>query len=589
MEYVLKVAGQAGAGVMTTGRMLIMCFTRGGYNVVGYPEYPSLIRGGHNTVQVRISDKPINAPVSHQDLLVALNKDAVFYHMKYMSSGGTIIYEEGTDLSKIELRDDVNMYAVPLMKLTKEAGGSHQMKNTTALGVALGLIGYPFEIFEGVLKDHFGKKKEEIANANIACAKAGYEFVKEKIKEIKPLSNERKLLVTGNQAIALGAIGGGMKFYAAYPMTPASSILHYLAKLEREFELVVKQTEDEIAAINYALGASFAGARSMVGTSGGGFSLMVESVGLSGLSETPVVITIAQRVGPSTGMPTWTEQADLKFVLSASQGEFPRAVLAPGDVQEAFTLTAEAHNIAERYQMPVFVLSDKFLSESVFSTEPFPKVEIDRGKIVEELPELPKMSRWTRYALTEDGISPRAFPGTKNGVHVATSYEHDETGFSSESFIMRVKQADKRFKKLEILGKHIPGPKIYGEGDVALVCWGSVKLSAVDTLEMLKKKGINAKVVQITHIYPLNKDAFLKAIEGTKPIIIENNATAQLAGYLKEQCGFEPVGKILRYDGRPFFPENIVEKVEKILEGSKKEVVKEEHDLEYYYPYKYQI
>ena len=416
MDFVFKIAGQAGAGVMTTGRALVKCFTRGGYNAVGYPEYPSLVRGGHNTVQVRVSDKPVNSPLMTQDVVIALNKDAVFYHMGSMNKDGLIIYDELIDLSKFKIRDDVKMAPLPLSKLTQEAGGTEQMKNTAALGAALAAVDYPFEVLEGIMKDEFRRKGEEVIAKNVSAAKAGYDFVKSKgvgaTTKLKPISDKRSLIITGNEAITLGAIQGGLKFFSAYPMTPASSILHYMIENERKFNLVVKQTEDEIAAMNYAIGASFAGARAMTGTSGGGFALMTEALGMAAMSETPIVAAIAQRIGPSTGMPTWTEQGDLRFALHASQGEFVRVVLAPGDVQECFFLTAKALNLAERYQIPVIVLSDKHLSETTFSTPKFDisKVKIERGKLSKDLPAQEPMSRWKRYEFTDDGVSARALP-----------------------------------------------------------------------------------------------------------------------------------------------------------------------------------
>ena len=600
MEFICKIAGQAGAGVMVTGKMLITCFTRGGYNVVGYPEYPSIVRGGHNTVQIRVSDKKINSPRRYQDVLIALNKDGFFYHMHEMSSGGTIIYDELIDISKFKIREDVKIYPLPLSKLTREVGGTEQMKNTASLGAVLALIDYPFEVFEQILKDQFGRKGEEIVKVNVDVAKAGYDFVKKSDyacgHKIKPLSDKRSLVITGNEAIPLGAIRAGMRFYAAYPMTPASSILHYLAKIERDFGLVVKQTEDEIAAVNYTIGAAYAGARAMLGTSGGGFALMTEALGLAALSETPIVMVLVQRTGPSTGMPTWTEQADLRFALHASQGDFPRIILAPGTVTEAFELGAKAHNLAEKYQLPVIIMSDKNLAESVFSTPEFDqeKIKIERGKIAEDLPELPPMTRYERYKLTKDGVSPRVFPGTPNGMHVGTSYEHDETGASTENFVMRTKQVQKRAKKLESAMKDMDPPEKIGpkDAEITLVGWGSTKLAAVDALPLLEEKGVKANYVHFTHLYPLDEDAVKKVLEGSKKLVmLENNYSAQFAGILKQYTGVDMDFHLLRYDGRSFFPEDIVEHITKLKEsgfrGEKRITVIEKDNFEYYAPYRH--
>lgn len=600
MEFVAKVAAQAGAGVMTIGRLMVKCFTRGGYHAIGYPEYPSLIRGGHNTVQIRISDKPVNNPLMTQDLVIALNKDAIFYHMNTMNKGGAIIYDQLIDVSKLNVPKEVKMYALPLSKLTAEVGATEQMKNTAALGAALGLIDYPFEVLEGIIRDELARKGDDIIQKNIKTARAGYDYIKQNNypfeKKVKPLSNKRSIIITGNEAITLGAIKGGCKFYAAYPMTPASTILHYMIENEKKFELVVKQVEDEIAAINYAIGASFAGARSMVGTSGGGFALMAEALGCAAISETPLVIALAQRIGPSTGMPTWTEQGDLRFVLHASQGDFPRVVLAPGDVNECFFLSAKAHNLAEKYQIPVFIMSDKNLSESVYSTEPFDqsKVKIERGKWETNLPALAPMTRWKRYTLTSDGVSPRVLPGTPNGMHVATSYEHDETGFSSENFHMRVKQVDKRAKKLETLLHEIDPPKVYGpkDAEVTFVVWGSNKLTMLDALPYLEKAGVKANFIHFNHIYPLDEKKVQEIFKSfKKTIVLENNSSAQFAGVLKQYCSIDADFHMLKYDGRSFYPEQITEVLvnlkKKGFKGDKTIVVVEKDDLEYYNPSKY--
>ncbi|MFH0884880.1 MAG: 2-oxoacid:acceptor oxidoreductase subunit alpha [Candidatus Micrarchaeota archaeon] len=604
MDFVFKIAGQAGAGVMITGRLMVKCFTRGGYHVIGYPEYPSLIRGGHNTVQVRISDKPIHSPRRECDLVVALNKDAIFYHMESMARGGMIIYDQLIDTSRFKLRPDVRMHAHPLSKLTLEVGGTEQMKNTAALGAALAAVEYPFGRLETLIREELARKGEEIIKVNINAAKAGYEFVKSNGisfgKKIAPIHEERKPIITGNEAISLGAVRGGMKFYAAYPMTPATSILHYLIEKEKQFSIITKQTEDEIAAINYAIGASFAGVRSMVGTSGGGFALMTEALGMAAISETPIVVALVQRIGPSTGMPTWTEQGDLRFALHASQGDFPRVILAPGDVQEAFFLTAKAHNLAEKYQIPVILLSDKFLSETVFSTERFDqsKVKIERGKLVNgPLPQLAPMTRWKRYAITDDGVSERAIPGTENGMHVGTSYEHDESGFSSESFVMRTRQVDKRAAKMRRILKEMEAPDVFGaiEGsEVTLVTWGSMKLPALDALALLEAKGIRARLVSFTHLYPLNPRAVKKALRNAGvTIIVENNSTAQFAGMLKEYANVKLDFHMLKYDGRQFFAEQIAEEVVKLkaagFKGGQRIEVVEKEDMEYYNPQRHSL
>lgn len=596
MRLTFRIGAQAGAGVMVTGRMLGRCFTRGGYNVLGYPEYPSLVRGGHNAYQVRISDEEITSPLSKCEVLLALNKDAIFYHKDVMEEGGIIIHDKEIDASQFEIKKGVTLLALPIKELLEKAGGSPLMANALEIGAALATIDYPIEIFESVLRDEFSRKGEEVVAKNIAVARAGYDYVNEHskpVKDVKPLSEKKKMFLTGNEAIALGAVKGGLKFFSAYPMTPASSILHYLCAYEREFEIVVKQTEDEISAINEAIGANFAGARAATCTSGGGFALMTESMGLAGLSETPLVVFLAQRVGPSTGMPTWTEQADLRFALHSGQGDFLRVILAPGDINEAFELSAEAFNLSEKYQIPVILLSDKFLSESVYSTDGFADVKIERGKIVNDLAQLPPNTRYERYKITDDGISPRVFPGTPNGLHVATSYEHDETGFSSESFSMRKKQVDKRAGKLKNLLKDIPEAKIYGDkdADITLVTWGSMKLPASGALRKFKKAGKKVNLIHFSYLFPITMDKIKELKKAKHTIMLENNSTGQFTGILKEYCGWTPEFLLLKYTGRPFYADEIFKEVNKIADGgfkgSKVITVLDKEDLEYYNPQRY--
>ena len=599
MDLSIKIGAQAGQGVMVTGRSLARCFTRGGLNVVAYPEYPSIIRGGHNTYQVVVSEKPVHSPVMHSDIVVALNQDAVFYHKDFVSKGGAIIYDSSIDAAKFKPKKDILLFSLPIADLLAKNNGIAKMANTVALGATLALADYPFDFIEGVMRDEFGRKGEEIVKQNIAVAKAGYDYAKQNFKgfdrKIKPISEKRKIFVAGNEAIALGAVKGGMKFYVAYPMTPASTILHYFFENERKFDIVVKQTEDEIAAMNYAVGANFAGVRAMTGTSGGGFALMVEAIGMAAESETPVVVTLVSRPGPGTNMPTWTEQAELRFALHCAQGEFLRVVLAPGDVDECFHLAANAFNLAEKYQIPVIILSDKFLGESLFSTDRFDesKIKIERGKIVTNLPELKPNTRFKRYELTADGISPRSLPGEPNGIHVGTSYEHDETGYSSEDFSMRKEMVDKRARKINSLMKEIPGPKLYGpkSADVTLVAWGSQKLPCLDALALLEEKGIKANLLHFSYIFPVNEKETQKALKNCKKtVLVENNSTAQLAGLLKEHADATFDFHLLKYDGRQFFPEQIAEEVGMLANAGfkgKKEIRIGDKDYEYYSPLRY--
>jgi 2-oxoglutarate ferredoxin oxidoreductase subunit alpha len=603
-ELTWKIGGQAGEGAMVTGRTLGKAFTRGGLNVIGYPEYPSLIRGGHNTYQVRVSDEKIYSPTQKTDLIVALNKDAVVFHKDKISENGGIIYDEAIDISAIQFRPDIKKYPIPFAKIIAELKALPQMKNTITLGATLALIDYSFEKIASVLTDEFKRKGDEVVRQNVAVAKAGFDYVKANFKsgefqkKIKPVSDKRKLLIGGNEAAGFGAIKGGLKLFASYPMTPASTLMHFIAEKEEEFSIVMKHTEDEIAAMNYAVAAGFVGVRSMCSTSGGGFALKVEALGFAAISESPVVVYLCQRPGPSTCMPTWTEQADLKFAVSASQGEFLRVILAPGDVEESFALSAKALNLAEKYQIPVIIMSDKFLGETHFSADHFDEsqLRIERGKIAKNLPAIKPGERFKRYMFTKDGVSPRPLPGEPNGMHVCSSYEHDETGFSSESFTNRVKMVQKRAKKLKAVLEELDPPKVFGVEDpeISIICWGSQKLPALDALRILDDSGVKASVIHFSSVFPLDPKkvrSLLKMCRRT--IVLENNFTGQFASLLKEYVSFKPNYKMLKYDGRQFFAEQIAEEVKKLKDSNwkgKKEIhVMEEEDFEYYTPSKYHL
>ncbi len=600
-EFIWKIGGEAGMGIMASGLTMCKVFTRGGLDVVGYPEYPSLIRGGENTFQIRVSDDGVNSPSKTNHLVVCLNRPTVDFHKEQVRENGAIIYDGSTTkIEQNELRQDIKKFDVPLLKLAIDNGGNMIMRNTIALGASLAIMGYDISLLEHVLAETFTKKGQQVIDQNVKIAKAGYDYVLANHKgeaegfgyKMKKKSDGRKMVITGNEALALGAAAGGLKFYSAYPMTPSSTILHYLAQKEHDLDVLVKQTEDEIAAVLYASGASYAGVRAATGTSGGGFSLMVEGMGMAAMAETPITIFLAQRTGPSTGMPTWTEQADLKFALNASQGEFPRVLIAPGDMHEAFVHSAKALNIADKYQLPVVVLSDKYLSETYFSCTKFDAfaVRIERGKMItQDMKDLPLSTRYKRYALTKDGISPRPIPGVKGGLHVASSYEHDESGYSTENFPMRAAMADKRMRKLEaIIKNEVEMPRLYGpeNAEITLVCWGSHKGIALDAMKALEKEGIITNVLHFIYVFPLNAKELKKIFKKfKKTIMVENNSTAQFAGVLREYAGIRLDFKFLKYDARQFFAEEIAEQVKKLTanDWKGKKVVRFVDDFAYDY------
>lgn len=570
-----KIGGEAGYGIMSAGQIFGKICSRGGLNIVSTTDYPSRIRGGHNTFVVRVSEDDIHSLKAKVDLLVALNQETVDRHKEELEGNGAIIYDgEEFPLEAKDFPAGVALVNVPFTRMAQEMGEAKVVMNTVAIGASIALLKYDFSIFEKLLTDMFRSKGEKVVQNNITAAKVGYDHVQQNFKGnfdfiLEKRSDPPKMLMTGNDALSFGALKAGMKFYAAYPMTPASSILHFMAAREQEFSLVVKQTEDEIAAINMAIGASYAGVRAMCGTSGGGFALMCEALGLAAMTETPLVVIESQRSGPSTSMATQSEQGDLQFVIHSSQGEFPRVVMAPGNFEQAFECAQTAFNLAEKYQIPVLIMLDKYFSESYLTGAPFPSklIPIDRGKILSEK-DLASVKEYKRYEITPDGISPRTLPGTPGGLSVTTGNEHYENGTTTENKQNRNKMVEKRFKKLENLQKETRGHYLYGdpEADVTLVGWGSTQGVILDILEGLKKENIRANFLQFYTLYPFPAEETQKLLKKARIIIdIENNYTSQLASLIREHTGIEIKNKIVKYDGRPFFLEETYAKVKELI------------------------
>jgi len=575
-DFNWKIGGQAGFGIVSSGLMFAKTATRGGLFIYDYVEKPSLIRGGHNTYQVYVNKKPVYSQRKKVDLLVALNSETVELHQAELEAGSGVIFDaERMKVNTATLkRKGVMLYDLPFNRLAKEVGGDEVMRNTVALGATVALLKYDLSILEQVIKEQFSHKQRKVAQQNIAAARAGFQYIKEHYQvddfafTLKKQPARKKLMViTANEAAALGAMAAGCKFYAAYPMTPASSILHTLAKFGPQQGVVVRQVEDEISAINAIQGAATAGARAMLATSGGGFALMVEGLSLAGMTETPIVIVEAMRSGPATGLPTWTEQGDLQFVISAGHGEFPRVVLAPGDAEEAFYLTALAFNLAELMQSPVIVLLDKYISEDHLSLPFFDlqRIKIKRGKILSDAQAAKLGEKYRRYKVTADGVSPRALPGQKGPLIFINSDEHDELGFSEESAENRISQVDKRNRKIKVVEPYLPPAKLYGprQADITLVGWGSVKGPIIDALALAGfKKKVN--FVHFNCVEPLPKNAGKLLQSAKKLVLVENNSTAQFARLLRAGLGIEIKNKILRYDGRPFYPEELIAEVNRI-------------------------
>lgn len=569
-----KIGGEAGFGIMASGTMLARTFSRAGYHVLTTNDYPSLIRGGHNVVTVRISTEEFFSMNRDVNILVALNKESVEKHKEELMDGTLVVYDQtDNQWNETDFSNKVKLLPIPLREIVGKFTADPIMRNTVALGVTVALLRAPFEFLSPVITDQFKRKGEEVIRQNLGIAQSGYDYVKQNFASetsaiIAPSKNKDKLLVMNcSEAVGVGAVRAGLKFAAIYPMTPINALITFLADHAKSFKLVYKQPEDEIAGINMAIGASLAGVRSMVATSGGGFALMVEGLAFAGIVEAPLVIDLGMRVGPATGMPTYTEQGELQFVINAGHGEFPRIVLAPGDIAEAFNLTVDAFNLADRYHVPVFILTDKYLNESqwcVAASNFSGEVTIDRGKLHLVDPGAAD-GEFKRYRLdTPDGVSPRSVPGVQHGLYCADSYEHDEVGHVTEDDKMRSAMTAKRLKKLNAMKADIKPPIVYGDSDaeITFVSWGSSKGPILEAMKLLAAKGKKAKLVHFTWLFPFPEEEVSKLFSPvTRLIDVEQNATGQLASLIREHTGILIKEKILKYDGRPFWPEEIVEKV----------------------------
>ena len=583
-ELNLMIGGFAGQGVKTVSEAFGRICSRAGLEVFINMEYPSNIKGEHNYMQVMVSEKNIGAHDRRPDILLALDAKSIVLHKDEIVPGGALIYDsKGIEVSSIDQgieigeinRDDIIVIDLPFVDIAKEVGGTKKMINSIGLGAVQGLLRFDFKLLESMLKESLAKFDEKIIKQNLDGARKSFDITFEKYSEklgivLEKRESSKKMLLTGNDAVAMGAIKGGVKFYSSYPMTPSSAVLGYLSRRARDFDIVTVLTEDEISAGGMAIGASHAGVRSMTGTSGGGFCLMSEHFGFAGIAEIPLVVLEGQRPGPATGLPTRTEQADLKFILSAHQGDFPRIVIAPGDVKECFYLTFDALNLADKYQVPVVILTDKHVGESSWTYEPFNTngMEIDRGAVLTE-EDLKEIKDFKRYLITDSGISPRSLPGTPGGVFKATGNEHNEYGKTSEDADVRASQMEKRWRKTSSLDVSEIGIKFHGESDadVTFVGWGSTKpviLEAVCELE--KRKKLKSNFLQIIYMEPFPVESVTKILENSKKtILIENNLTGQLGDIIRQKTGINIEEKVLKYNGRQFFRDELVELIEEIL------------------------
>ncbi|MEH7122733.1 2-oxoacid:acceptor oxidoreductase subunit alpha [Bacillus sp. JJ1773] len=561
-----KVGGQQGEGIESTGEIFSIALNRLGYYLYGYRHFSSRIKGGHTNNKIRVSTTQVRSISDDLDILVAFDQETIDLNYKELHDKGVIIADAKFSPNKPE-DTGAAMYAVPFTELATELGTS-LMKNMVAVGATCAVLNLDINVFEEVVQEIFGRKGQQVVEKNMEAIKAGFDFMKEnlgatELMELEKADGKKRLFMIGNDAIALGALAGGCRFMAAYPITPASEIMEYLIKKLPPLGGAVIQTEDEIAAVTMAIGANYGGVRSLTASAGPGLALKMEAIGLSGMTETPLVIVDTQRGGPSTGLPTKQEQSDLMSMIYGTHGEIPKIVMAPSTVQEAFYDTAEAFNLAEEYQCPVIILSDLQLSLGKQTVEPLEldKVEVRRGKLqTGDLPEADG-SYFKRYEVTEDGVSPRVIPGMKNGIHHVTGVEHDETGKPSESAINRKAQMDKRFRKIENIKFNTPVHKNapHEEADLLIIGFNSTRGVIEEAIGRLEKDGLKVNHAQIRLIHPFPTDEVLPLVKSAKKIaVVENNATGQLANIIKMNVGHaEKIHKMLKYDGNPFLPHEI--------------------------------
>lgn len=582
-ELVVGIGGAAGDGVASAGNTLALSVARQGLGVYAYNSYQSVIRGGHSWLRLRISaKKPLNQG-DQVDALIALNQDTIDRHLQELAPGGLVLYNTAKVKPSYDPPKGVQLCPLPVPDLTPAYKELPVMQNTVAVGAMLRLMGLDFAGLESVFQSTFAKKPQ-VVKQNVDAAKAGFDYAgnhfKPHARQLKK-TNQKWALVTGNELFAMGAAAAGCKFYCAYPMSPATAILHWMAPHAKELGICVRQVEDEISVINMTIGANHMGVRGMCATSGGGFALMTEAIGMSAMIETPCVVINVMRAGPSTGVPTKTEQADLNQAFGASQGDFPRVIMAPISMPDCFITPALAFNVADRFQCPVIILSDLLMSEgneTVDADYLLQEFEIDRGELITE-PNGQNGEPYLRYKDTPSGISPRAIPGLPGHLYVSGTDEHDEDGvLISDVYtdpVRRKKMVDKRARKMSTILDYLPAPKLEGpaQADVTLVGWGSTWGVIKEAAERLTAAGVATNHLQFKFLYPFHAKVAQDILSKSKKIIVvENNQSGQFARHLLAESGIAAHGHIRKYDGEPFEPKHVVAGVKEIMAG-KKQVV----------------
>lgn len=552
MYYNLLIGGAAGQGMNTMAAILVKLLKKEGYAVLTTHDFMSRVRGGHNFILIRFGDSPVYSHSMVLDGLIALDDDTVSLHMDELKPDGFILCDE-----KIET-DDVRAVKIPLREMAKELGNP-KVSGSIATGAVLKLFGLSLDGMKEILEKEL---KEPLIDINLKAYEKGFAQVESRYKKMNADFSDH-MIINGNKALALGALAAGIRFYSAYPMSPSTGIMEFLAAKGKELDVVVEQAEDEIAAINMALGASYAGARAMTGTSGGGFSLMVEALGLCGITEIPMVIVNVQRPGPATGLPTRTEQSDLRFVIHASQGEFPRKVIALRNQEDAYRQTIRAFMTTEKYQIPVILLSDQYLADGSATIKLLSLPE----EITETEGEVPS-GEYMRYLLTDNGISPRLKPGQTNKLVLVDSDEHDEQGLITEDAAVRKSMVEKRMRKLQGVVAELEEPEFLGseQAEILLIGWGSTWGPIKEAVDLLNRETPDQYCALVFgDVYPLPEKLLLEKAQQAKRIInIEQNATGQFAGLIREKTGIVCTQSILKYDGRQIAGEEIVARIREV-------------------------
>ncbi len=570
-----KVGGQQGEGIDSTGEIFAIALNRQGYYLYGYRHFSSRIKGGHTSNKIRVSTKPVSAISDDLDVLVAFDQETIDVNAHELRKGGIIIGDSKFSPTA-PAGMDVRLFSVPFTQLAEELGTS-LMKNMIAVGASTAVLGLPVESFTEVVTELFGKKGQKVVDKNMEAIAKGAEYINNEAGgsipdfKLEPADGIKRMFMIGNDAIALGFVAGGVRFMPAYPITPASEIMEYLIKKLPEFGGAVIQTEDEIAAVTMAIGGNYGGTRTITASSGPGLALMMEAIGLSGMTETPLVIVNTQRGGPSTGLPTKQEQSDVNAMIYGTHGEIPKVVLAPSTAEEAFYDAIECLNIAEEYQVPVILLTDLQLSlgKQTVETLDYNRIQIRRGKLVDKDQSETDSGMFKRYEFTEDGVSPRPIPGVKNGLHHVTGVEHNEVGRPSEDALNRHKMMDKRLNKLN--GLKVPNPILinekYDTPDVLVVGMGSTRGTIEEAVEQLENDGVKVNTAHVRLIWPFPEQELAPFVEKAKTVIVvENNATGQLANQIKLHVGMkEKIKSVLKYDGNPFLPSIVYKECKELL------------------------